>query len=83
MESLKETKTTIRLPFEVNEEAFYLKDNQIKKGKVWRIDVEVTENEQKHLIWFKNEDKTNELIRDPFVFHTKEQAIEFVTSTIK
>ena len=82
MESLKETKTTITLPFQVNEEVFYLKDNQIRKGKIWRIDVEVTENEQKHLIWFKNEDKTNELIRDPFVFHTKEQAILFVTSTI-
>jgi hypothetical protein len=77
-----EMETTIILPYSIGQEVFYLKDNQLKSGKIWRIDVEVTENEQKHLIWFKNEDKTNELIRDTFVFHTKEQAILFVTSTI-
>jgi hypothetical protein len=35
--------TTIRLPFQVNDEAFYLKENQLKSGKIWRIDAEVTE----------------------------------------
>jgi hypothetical protein len=82
MENLTEMETTIRLPFQVNDEAFYLKDNQLKSGKIWRIDAEVTENEIRFSIWFQWEDYKSELISSYYVFSTKEQAIEFVTSTI-
>jgi hypothetical protein len=82
MENLTEMETTIRLPFQVNDEAFYLKENQLKSGKIWRIDVEVTENEIRFNIWFKLEDYKSDLIRSNHVFSTKEQAIEYVTSQL-
>ncbi len=82
MENLTEMETTIRLPFQVNDEAFYLKDNQLKSGKIWRIDAEVTEKEIRFSIWFNSGDYKSELISSYYVFSTKEQAIEYVTSTI-
>jgi hypothetical protein len=82
MENLTEMETTIRLPFQVNEEAFYLKENQLKSGKIWRIDAEVTENEIKFSVWFKLEDYKSDLIRSNNVFSTKEEAIEYVTSQL-
>ena len=78
-----ENNLLIKLPFGVNEEAFYIKDNQIRKGIIWRVDVEVTEASNKFMLWFKKEDKTNDLINLELVFTTKEQAIDYVTSTIK
>jgi hypothetical protein len=83
MENLTEMETTIRLPFQVNDEAFYLKDNQLKSGKIWRIDAEVTENEIRFSVWFKLEDYKSDLIRSNHVFSTKEEAIEYVTSQLK
>ena len=83
MENLTEMETTIRLPFQVNEEAFYIKDNQIRKGIIWRVDAEITETSHRFMLWFKKEDKTNDLINLELVFTTKEQAIDYVTSTIK
>ena len=35
MENLTEMEQTIRLPFQVNEEAYYIKDNQIRKGIIY------------------------------------------------
>jgi hypothetical protein len=83
MENLTEMETTIRLPFQVNEEAFYVKDNQIRKGIIWRVDAEVTENEIRFSIWFKLEDYKSDLIRSNHVFSTKEEAVEYVTSQLK
>lgn len=83
MENLTEMETTIKLPFQVNDEAFYLKDNQLKSGKIWRIDAEVTENELKWRIWFKLADYKSDLINYEHTFVTKEQAIEYVTSQLK
>ncbi len=74
--------TTITLPYEIGQEAFYLKDNQLKSGKIWRIDAEVTEKEIRFSIWFQWEDYKSELISSNYVFSTKEQAIKYVTSTI-
>jgi hypothetical protein len=75
--------TTITLPYEIGQEAFYLKENQLKSGKIWRIDAEVTENEIRFSIWFKLEDYKSELVSSYYVFSTKEQAIEYVTSQLK
>ena len=75
--------TIIELPFQIGQEAFYLKDNQLKSGKIWRIDAEVTENEIKFSVWFKLEDYKSELVSSNYVFSTKEQAIEYVTSQLK
>jgi len=74
--------TIIELPYEIGQEAFYLKDNQLKSGKIWRIDAEVTENEIRFSIWFKLEDYKSELVSSYYVFSTKEQAIEYVTSQL-
>jgi leucyl-tRNA synthetase len=75
--------TIIELPYEIGQEAFYLKDNQLKSGKIWRIDAEVTENEIRFSIWFKLEDYKSELISSYYVFSTKEEAIDYVTSQLK
>jgi hypothetical protein len=75
--------TTITLPYEIGQEAFYLKENQLKSGKIWRIDAEVTEKEIKFSIWFQWEDYKSELISSYYVFLTKEQAIDYVTSQLK
>jgi hypothetical protein len=75
--------TTITLPYEIGQEAFYLKENQLKSGKIWRIDAEVTEKEIKFSIWFQWEDYKSELISSYYVFSTKEQAIDYVTSQLK
>jgi leucyl-tRNA synthetase len=75
--------TIIELPYEIGQEAFYLKDNQLKSGKIWRIDAEVTENEIRFSIWFKLEDYKSELVSSYYVFSTKEQAIDYVTSQLK
>jgi hypothetical protein len=75
--------TTITLPYEIGQEAFYLKENQLKSGKIWRIDAEVTENEIRFSIWFQWEDYKSELISSNYVFSTKEEAIEYVTSQLK
>jgi hypothetical protein len=75
--------TIIELPYEIGQEAFYLKENQLKSGKIWRIDAEVTENEIRFSVWFKLEDYKSDLIRSNHVFSTKEQAIEYVTSQLK
>jgi hypothetical protein len=78
-----EMETTITLPYEIGQEAFYLKENQLKSGKIWRIDAEVTEKEIKFSIWFQWEDYKSELISSYYVFSTKEQAIDYVTSQLK
>jgi hypothetical protein len=83
MENLTEMQTTFTLPYNIWQEAFYLKDNQLKSGKIWRIDAEVTENEIKFSVWFKLEDYKSDLIRSNNVFSTKEEAIEYVTSQLK
>lgn len=83
MENLTEVQTTIILPYNIGQEVFYLKDNQLKNGKVWRIDAEVTEKELKWRIWFKLDDYKSDLINYEHTFETKEQAIDYVTSTIK
>jgi hypothetical protein len=75
--------TTITLPYEIGQEAFYLKENQLKSGKIWRIDAEVTEKEIRFSIWFQWEDYKSELISSNYVFSTKEQAIDYVTSQLK
>jgi hypothetical protein len=75
--------TIIELPYEIGQQAFYLKDNQLKSGKIWRIDAEVTENEIRFSIWFKLEDYKSDLISSNYVFFTKDQAIEYVTSQLK
>ena len=82
MENLTEMETTIKLPFQVNEEAFYIKDNQIRKGIIWRVDAEVTEKDVRYRIWFRLEDNKFELINYEHTFATKEQAIDYVTSTL-
>jgi hypothetical protein len=82
MENLKEMETTIILPYNIGQEVFYLKDNQLKNGKVSRIDAEVTENELKWRIWFRLEDYKSDLVNYEQTFTTKEQAIEYVTSTL-
>jgi hypothetical protein len=74
--------TTITLPFQIGQQAFYLKENQLKSGNIWRIDAEVTENEIKFSVWFKLEDYKSDLIRSNHVFFTKDQAIEYVTSQL-
>lgn len=74
---------TIMLPYNIGQEVFYLKDNQLKNNKVSRIDAEVTESQLKWIIWFKLEDYKTDLINYEHTFETKEQAIEYVTSTIK
>jgi hypothetical protein len=76
-----ENNLLIKLPFGVNEEVFYLKDNLLKKGNVWRVDVEVTEEKNVFRIWF-NDNNNCEIVRGEHVFTTKKEAIEFVTSTI-
>ena len=83
MENLTEVQTTIILPYNIGQEVFYLKDNQLKNGKVWRIDAEVTEKELKWRIWFKLDYYKSDLINYEHTFETKEQAIDYVTSTIK
>jgi hypothetical protein len=84
MENLTEMETTIiELPYEIGQEAFYLKDNQLKSGKIWRIDAEVTENEMRFKIWFKLEDYKSDLVNYEHTFNTKEQAIDYVTSQLK
>jgi hypothetical protein len=75
--------TTITLPYEIGQEAFYLKENQLKIGKIWRIDAEVTENELRWRIWFKLPDYKSDLINYDQTFVTKEQAIDYVTSQLK
>ena len=75
-------KKTIELPFQVNEEAFYIKDNQIRKGKIWRIDAEVTTNEIRFKIWFKLEDYKSDLVNYEHTFITKEQAIDYFTQLL-
>jgi hypothetical protein len=82
MENLTEVQTKIMLPYNIGQEVFYLKDNQLKNGKVWRIDAEVTEKELKWRIWFKLDDYKSDLINYEHTFETKEQAIDYVTSTI-
>ena len=76
-------KKTIELPFQVNEEAFYIKDNQIRKDLIWRVDAEVTEKDVRYRIWFKLENHKFELINYEHTFTTKEQAIDYVTSQLK
>lgn len=83
MENLTEVQTTIILPYNIGQEVFYLKDNQLKNGKVWRIDAEVTEKELKWRIWFKLDDYKSDLINYEHTFETKEQAIDYVTSQLK
>jgi hypothetical protein len=83
MENLTEMEISIILPYSIGQEAFYLKDNQLKSGKIWRIDAEVTENELKWRIWFKLADYKSDLINYEHTFVTKEQAIEYVTSQLK
>lgn len=83
MENLTEVQTTFTLPYNIWQEIFYLKDNKLKSGKIWRIDAEVTENELKWKIWFRLEDYKSDLINYEHTFETKEQAIDYITSTIK
>jgi len=77
-----ENNLLIRLPFGVNEAVFYLKNNQLKTGKIWRVDVEVTEEKNVFRIWF-NDNNNCEIVRGEHVFTTKAEAIDYVTSTIK
>ena len=83
MENLTEMHTTIRLPFQVNEESFYIKDNQLRKGIIWRVDAEVTEKDVRYRIWFRLENNKFELINYEHTFATKEQAIEYFTELLK
>jgi hypothetical protein len=83
MENLKKMEISIILPYSIGQEVFYLKDNQLKSGKVWRIDAEVTENELRWRIWFKLADYKSDLINYEHTFTAKEQAIAYVTSQLK
>jgi len=83
MENLTEMEISIILPYSIGQEVFYLKDNQLKSGKIWRIDAEVTENELRWRIWFKLLDYKSDLINYDQTFTTKEQAIDYVTSQLK
>jgi hypothetical protein len=83
MENLTEMENSILLPYDIGQEVFYLKDNQLKSGEIWRIDAEVKENELKWRIWFKLPDYKSDLINYEHTFVTKEQAIEYVTSQLK
>jgi hypothetical protein len=76
-----ENNLLIRLPFGVNEVVFYLKDNQLKTGKIWRIDAEVLESQTTFRVWF-NENGNCEIVRVEHVFTTKVEAMEFVTATL-
>ena len=83
MENLTEMEISIILPYNIGQEVFYLKDNQLKSGEIWRIDAEVKENELKWRIWFKLPDYKSDLINYEHTFVTKEQAIDYVTSQLK
>ena len=83
MENLTEMEISIILPYNIGQEIFYLKDNQLKNGKVSRIDAEVTENELKWRIWFRLEDYKSDLVNYEHTFTTKEQAIEYFTELLK
>jgi hypothetical protein len=78
-----EMEISIILPYSIGQEVFYLKDNQLKIGEIWRIDAEVKENELKWRIWFKLPDYKSDLINYEHTFVTKEQAIAYVTSQLK
>ena len=78
-----EMEISIILPYSIGQEVFYLKDNQLKIGEIWRIDAEVKENELKWRIWFKLPDYKSDLINYDQTFVTKEQAIAYVTSQLK
>jgi hypothetical protein len=83
MENLTEMENSILLPYDIGQDVFYLKDNQLKRNKVWRVDAEVTKNEIKWRIWFKLEDYKSDLINYEHTFETKEQAMEYITELIK
>jgi hypothetical protein len=76
-----ENNLLIKLPFHVNEEVFYLKDEKLKKGKVYQVDAEVTEIETKFRIWF-NKNNNCEVVRGTNVFSTEEEAIKHLKSEL-